>query len=147
MGGRPQQVGPMPRSPQRAAGLPLINTDTHVPNMTGPIGGRGVGGTGGGPLGGGATCACGAPIAMDISVAAGKEGRAWAIALVAVAKPSLSRLTARPGRPTTELTAPAARCSAFVGRPGAWAGGAGGKFTRGLLMTPLPSAGLATQPR
>src|SRR5262245_64162666 len=143
MGGIPQQVGPMPRSPQRAAGLPLMSTDTQVPNMIGPIGGRGIGtgtGIGFGPLGGWRLWACGAPMATDVSVAAGKHGSALAMALVARANPSLRRLVTRPGAPATAAMPPATLCSAFWGRVGGWAGGAAGKLTRGLLMAiPTPS--------
>src|SRR5215470_4100157 len=107
IGGRPQQVGLYPRSPQRAAGLLLMSTETHVPSMIGPIGGRGMGGTGGGPLGGWAGCACGKPIVSESNVAAGNDGRACDMAFVAVAKPSFSRFTAWFGTPITLPTAPA----------------------------------------
>src|SRR5262245_34218691 len=109
--------------------------------------GSGVGGTGGGPLGGCATWACGAPMATEPSVAAGKQGSAFAMRLVADAKPLLSRSIARPGAPATVLMPLAMSCIAFVGRAGGWAGCAGGKTMRGLLMgRPTPLGALAARP-
>src|SRR5262245_12691676 len=70
-GTTPQQVGLMPKSPQRAVGLLLMSTVKLRPKRTGPIGGKGVGGTGGGPLGGCLTWACGMPRATLPNVAAG----------------------------------------------------------------------------
>src|SRR5262245_19645293 len=116
IGGRPQHVGLSPMSPQRAAGLPLISTDTQAPSMIGPTGGNGVGGTGGGPLGGWSVCACGSPIVSERMVAAGNAGSACAIALVALAKPSLSRLIGCIGAATTAPIPFEIVCSALVGR-------------------------------
>ena len=51
-GTTPMHVGLSPKSPHRAVGLLLTKTRRHVPSMTGPIGGNGIGGKGGGLLGG-----------------------------------------------------------------------------------------------
>src|SRR5439155_6902046 len=106
-----------------------MSTCTHVPSITGPKGIIGVGGTGGGPLGGCAGCACGIPSASEVKRAAGKEGNALAMESVAVANPSLSRLTALPGNPTTAPIPPATLWRTFVGRGGKVGAGAGGRLT------------------
>ncbi len=61
-GGTPMHVGARPMSSQRAAGMLLISTRTHIPRVTIPMLGHGVGGTGGGPLGGWVAWAWGVPM-------------------------------------------------------------------------------------
>src|SRR5262249_2462779 len=102
-GGRPQQVGFMPRSPQRAAGLPLISTDLQVPSITGPSGGNGVGGAGGGTAGNGGTRGWGRRSAGEKMVAAGNGGKSAERALVAPASAPSRNSAALPARAAAGL--------------------------------------------
>src|SRR5262245_1359241 len=104
-GAMPTHVGARPMSPQRAAGMLLINTRTLVPSITAPSDGNGTGGAGGIKLGGW-LCVCGTPTYIIVIDAAGRLGNTAASGAVKFAKPAFTMSPTAPIAPSAEPTTP-----------------------------------------